>query len=98
MSIQNNNESLRSSVTALNTATAMESLTPDPVGKYLYIIQDSRESQECRVRANNRAEAWSKIRKYKHNGQYINTTSSTISGGNIAPEHAPEFFITLMER
>lgn len=97
MFIQNNNENLRSKVTTLNTATAMESLIPDPVGKYLYIIQDSGENRECRVRANNRAEAWSKIRKYKHNGQYINTTRCTISGGNIAPEDAPEFFITLME-
>ena len=98
MSIQNNNKSSGGSVIGLNTATAIQSLTPDPIGKYLYVVQDPNENREYHVRANNHAEAWTKIRKYKHNGEHINTALCTIGAKEAAFKDAPEIFVTPMER
>ena len=82
------------SLNNLNTSGVVQSLTPDPAGRNLYKVRDDDNSVEYAVRANTKAEAWTKVRQHKENGVYVNTGACTIQEAGKANGNAPEFAVT----
>ena len=90
MPIQQSGDENPLSQSRTSTAGVVQSLRGDPTGRYVFLVNGNENGLVYRVRANTRAEAWTKLREYKYNGTYVDTSTCTIQDRIAACEGDPQ--------